>query len=492
MKRNAPRMAVTLREYAAHRLSTLARSIVRRVRPARAPSRRDATFAGAEVNRLFIDWLSSVKTADEEIRPGLRRLRGRARALARNDGYTKKFMLLLATNVIGPAGFKLQSKVKDDAGELLDDVNTPIEKAWRAWSEGKVTVDGKLSFVPLEQLLLKSVGRDGEIFVRLYRGFPANPHGLALQAIDPDVLDENLNLPRGVNQNEIRLGVEVNEFGRPLAYHFNRSDRSGRDRVLAEEIIHLYLPDRINQTRGVTWLHSIMAPLKMLGGYEEAEVVAARSAAAKMGWIQAKDNALTDIGMTLDKTIEMDAAPGTIEQLPAGWEFHGWSPDHPTGAFAPFVKGCLRKIATGLGVSYNALASDLEGVNYSSMRSGLLLERELWQLLQAWWIADFRRAIFDAWLPLALLTGELVLPTGRDPRDVNEPKWTPRGWSWVDPLKDVKAAQEAVNNGLGSRTQYLAEQGLEFEGVLDELAAEEALADKKGVTIAGTMKQAGT
>jgi len=291
----------------------------------------------------------------------------------------------------------------------------------------------------------------------------------------------------GRDQNEIRLGVEVNPLGRPLAYHFSVGSPLQRKRepVVASEVRHLYVMDRINQTRGVTWLHSIMGPLKMLGGYEEAELVAARVAAAKMGWIQAKDSALADIGENLDKKIQIEVSPGTTEQLPAGWEFQGWSPDHPVAAYAAFVKGVLRKIATGLGVSYNALADDLEGVNYSSMRSGLLLERELWRILQAWWILNFRQPVYEAWLSQALLTGALVLPS-RDWRMWNAPQWTGRGWSWVDPLKDVKAAVEAIAAGLGCRTDFLAEQGMDFEHVLDNLARETKLAESKGVTIGGT------
>jgi len=461
------------------------RALARAAWPFRELGQRDAIFSGAEVSRLFLDWAAGNRSADEELRWSNPKLRARARDLARNDGYTKKFLLMLGSNVIGPGGFSLQSKVKRN-GELWEEVNSTIEEAWkRFWIDGRVTVDGKLTGVPFEQLLLKGTGRDGEQFIRIYRGFEENPHGLAFQGIDPDMLDENFNIPAGQGRNEVRLGVEVNGLGRPLAFHFTRATpgRTDRERVPASDIIHLYIPERLNQTRGLTWFHSIMGPLKMLGGYEEAEVVAARTAAAKMGFFQARDGALSDLSGDLSKSFTMDAAPGKLEQIPAGWEFVGWTPEHPVSAYAQFVKGVLRKISTGLGVSYNALADDLEGVNYSSMRSGLLIERELWRLLQAWWIVDFRQIVFREWLPLALLTGALVLPTGRDPRGMIAPKWTARGWSWVDPLKDVQAAVQAIAAGMGSRSQYLAEQGLDFEGVLDEIVREEELAKLKGVDI---------
>ena len=48
-----------------------------------------------------------------------------------------------------------------------------------------------------------------------------------------------------------------------------------RQRVPADQIIHLYVSERGNQTRGVTWFHPVMTGIKMLDGYTEAELVAA-------------------------------------------------------------------------------------------------------------------------------------------------------------------------------------------------------------------------
>ena len=59
---------------------------------------------------------------------------------------------------------------------------------------------------------------DGEAFVRLWRGFEGNPYGLALQAIDADLIDETFNRPRRGSENEIRMGVEIDAIGRPVGY----------------------------------------------------------------------------------------------------------------------------------------------------------------------------------------------------------------------------------------------------------------------------------
>ena len=107
---------------------------------------------------------------------------------------------------------------------------------------------------------------------------------------------------------------------------------------------------------------SAMTRQQMLGAYEEAEITAARVAACKMGFL-VKDKAdgyvgeMDEAGNTL-----MEVEAGAIEELPMGTRFESWNPDHPVGNYSAFVKSCLRGIAAGLGVSYNMLANDLEGV----------------------------------------------------------------------------------------------------------------------------------
>jgi len=68
----------------------------------------------------------------------------------------------------------------------------------------------------------------------------------------------------------------------------------------------------------------------------------------------------------------------------------------------------LRGIASGMGVSYNSLAGDLEGANYSSLRQGALEDRDYWKTLQQWFIDHFMYPIYEAWLECAILSGALA------------------------------------------------------------------------------------
>lgn len=449
---------------------------------------KNSIYKGAEYGRLMMDWVLSACTIDQEIRTDLPRLRGHARDLAKNNPFIRQYLTLLPVNVIGANGMTMQAQVRNNSGDLNKTINDKIEAGWAEWSKS-VTPCGKMSRIQFEHLVIKTVATDGEAFIRKLVGFP-NRHGLALQLIDADMIDHEFNRPKENGKNEIRLGVESDEWRRPVAFWFYdrpMNDVNGtaiqRIRIPAEEIIHLYDPERTNQTRGTTWFNSVMVPIKMLAGYSEAELVAARTGASNMGWLEYGEG--SDFEAPDPKTpIKMEAKPGSVQMLPPGLTFKEWSPSHPNTAYPIFVKDVKRDIATGLRVSYNSLFNDLEGVNYSSMRSGLLIERDVWRMLQRWWIDRLLQPVYEAWLSTSILTGALVLDS-RDSRKFQNIKWTPRGWAWVDPLKDVNATVIAIKNGLESRTGALAEKGDDLEDIFEELNAEKKLAESYGMVFEG-------
>jgi lambda family phage portal protein len=502
--------------------------------------RSNATiYSGASGTRLTLDWVATILSADQEAQGNLRLLRARGRELSRNNPIAKNFLNLLLANVVGHKGIGYRPQVRNSSavcpkcegtgetpiavpangtkakangtkakakangkaaaapdpppckacagtGKLKDvlakPINDKISGAFCEWSKKKnCTVDGRLSFRGVQETALKNVAVDGEVFIRKVRGFAGNKFKFALQLIDSDQCDHLYNAPPSKDGNEIRMGIEVDAWGRPVAYWItpgHPSDLGGsllRKRVPAEDIIHLYDIERVSQSRGVTWFHPVMLQLRMLEGYIEAELVAARTGAAKMGWLEYTDAAAYE-EPNPDKKFVLEANPGTIETLPPGLTFKEWNPDHPANAFPNFVVTIMRQIATGLGVSYNALASDLIGVNYSSMRSGLLIERDQWKRDQSWMIENLCEPVFEDFLVCAMDFGALVLDA-RDPEKFKAGKWEPRGWQWVDPLKDAQAAVLSIGANLTSRGRVLADEGEDWEEVAEEIRAELDLAE---------------
>lgn len=235
---------------------------------------------------------------------------------------------------------------------------------------------------------------------------------------------------------------------------------------------------------------SAIIRLENIGAYEEAAVIAARYGAAKMGyWVPGDGDAGTFADDT-DATGQFftDFEPGELRVAPAGAELKSIDWKYPHEQYEPFVKACVRGIASGIGVSYASLSNDLSQVNFSSIRSGVVDERDNWMALQGWFIESFLEPLYADWLRMALLKGQVKTANGgvitTDKFDkFNVPEWRGRRWQWVDPRADIDAAVTAIGNGLKSRREIAAEQGRDLEEIWRDLKAEKELAAELGLNI---------
>lgn len=457
--------------------------------PARQSHRN---YAGAVQNNLTADWLTSNRTADEVLKMQLPKLRERSRDLARNNDYVKAFFRYLKINVIGPEGIRLQSKVKNAAGKPNVQANKKIEDAWKKWSKKKnASVTKSLSWLEQQWQIIESVARDGEVFIRKVEGYD-NEFRFALQMIEPDHIDVNFNVILQ-NGNTIKMGIEYDSWKKPIAYHVtvkHPGDSSyfaaglNRTRIPAEEINHFFIQERESQSRGVPWLHTAIIRLRNLGGYEEAALIAARIGASKAGFYTSGTGDAEYTGDDKDKegNLVNEIEPGQFEKLPFGIDFKPYDPTYPHQQFGDFIKAALRGASSGMGILYNNLANDLEGVSFSSIRQGTLGERDMYRILQTAFAENVNDDTFEAWLPMAFLTQQIKLPIDKIDH-FNAPKWQTRGWDWVDPKKDAEAAVIARDNRMTSLTQILHKRGLDFDDLMDEIEYEEAEMARRGIEI---------
>ena len=98
-----------------------------------------------------------------------------------------------------------------------------------------------------------------------------------------------------------------------------------------------------------------------------------------------------------------EATPGQFDIIPDGYELTEWDPNYPNDVYDPFTKAIARSLATGCLVSYHGLTGDLTQVNFSSIRSGTLDEREMWKMVQGWYIQAAKEPVFEWWLARALI-----------------------------------------------------------------------------------------
>lgn len=456
-------------------------------------------FEAAVSNRLTSDWVAPHTSINAELRQGLRSMRSRARELAHNDGYMKKFLSMCRSNIVGPRGIRLQVRATKSDGLDLDSIlNTQVEKAWSKWCHKEnCTIAQKLSWLDAQNLAVTQVFRDGECLIRKVTA--PNEFGFALKFIDVAYLDETYN-EELANGNRVLMSVEVDQEERPVAYYLttpyydtlyprHEPRMFRRVRVPANEIIYLpfFLDDEC-ATRSAPAAHAAMRNLRELSAYVEAKVIASRVEACQMGFlIPPAGDETPPLGEEL-QTIpsEIEAQPAIFPELPPGYDMKMFDPKSPNGNEGDFLKAMLKGVAVGFDVDYPTFASDLREVNFSSIRAGIQEVREVWKFWQQSFIEHLHREVYLSWLRSALLADALegVLP--RDFERLVDPRWLPRGWGYVNPLQDVEADAKRVLNSFTTRTAVAADEGEDFEDILKVLAEERRLAQQYGVELANS------
>ena len=464
-------------------------------------------FQPAKLDRLTSSWSSSQTNINYDIRSGNRILRARARDLAENDPYARKFLRMLEKNVIGPAGFSFQNKAYDwkkvdgESKKVYDKyANSVIEEAWAEWSRKEnCTITRDMTLREATAVELKTIATDGEIFLLKITGKNAgNKFGFTYQQIDPALCDEGLNktLPNG---NQIIMGIEYDPYLRAVAYYFIKPGTSpaqnpgyyfSRDyiRIPAERIIHLFRREFVGQLRGISWFLPSAWRMKILSAYQEAVLINARSAALKTMVLTPKDASASleaaDVAggeEDSDGDIIQELEPGMTYIVPQGYEADAFDPSYPSGSEGPFTQAILQAIASGWDVDYPTLASNFKDVNYTSSRAALLDARAGYQTIQEWLINHKMLDVFQTFLEMAILSGAINLPIEKFDK-FNKPLFLGYRGEWVDPYKEANADSLALKNNLETYERILGRRGYTLEEFIEQRKAEKKLFEDAGLS----------
>jgi lambda family phage portal protein len=439
-------------------------------------------------------------SADSELSSSLATMRNRSRALIRDASYAKRAKVVVVNNVIG-SGIGLQCQVKTTRGTLNAAANAALEEAFAQWSKAdNCHTGGRLHFADIERQLQGQTFEAGDVFVRIHlKKFGASQVPLALEVIESERLLDDTFTPylKTSAGNDVRMGVEADSFGRPQFYWL-RTKHPGDlrytdftpdmvERVPAEFMIHLAVIDRWPQTRGSPWMETALRRLNDADAYSEAEIIRARGQAVRMGFIESGEEASDFADEEDDGTYSLEMEPGLVTKLRPGEKWTESSVTAPNPQLDPFMRYMLREMAAGVGVSYESLSRDYSQSNYSSSRIALLDDRDLWKTLQLWFIRNFRCRVHDLFVRQAVLAGAVpgvtVEQYALNPLNITAVRFKPRGWSWIDPTKEVEAAKEAVKAGFTTVTQVIAQyaDGRDIEDILEERKQELEMMDEAGL-----------
>lgn len=475
------------------------RSNGRRMYAAARPGRNSSGFGGATTS------------ADAELSVSLSRLRAASRQMVRDSAFAKRARQIVVNNVVG-SGVGMQAQVKGTRRELLTNVNDSIEAAWCEWAMAdSCHTGGAMHFHDLERAAMGQVFEAGEVFVRLhFQRFGNSQVPLALELVEAERVPDSIVEPGALSADgEVRMGVEVDRFGRPIAYWVRerhpgdvraRVGSSERyERVPADQMFHLRIVNRWPQTRGEPWMHAVVRKVDDMNELTGAELQAVRASSYYFGTVTTPEGPAPGNGVANatdgDNKPVLDIEPLTIQQLAEGEEFQFHAPNRPNPSLDAFLRHMVREFAAGAEISYESLSRDYSQSNYSSSRLALLDDRDNWKTLQQWWVRSFRRPLHRLWLRQAVLARAVaqvpVEAYANDPERYSAVLFKPRGWSWIDPTKEVTAYKEAIKAGLTTLTDVIAQtaDGRDIEDVIETRKRELQLLDEADIDVDTTVEE---
>ena len=448
--------------------------------------RAAADYEAAAATRRTTGWLPATSDINTLVFRNLDTLRARSRDMVRRNPWAANALDAFVANAIG-TGIKPQSLHPDAR------LKERIQQLWLRWTD-EADASNLTDFYGLQALACRAVMEAGECLIRLRPRLAKDGLTVPLQL----QLLEAEHLPTGetrrlANGNYVRAGIEFDQIGRRVAYWLYREHpfdtlhpvaSTELVRVPADAVLHLFRPIRPGQLRGQPWLTQVLVKLYELDQYDDAELVRKKTAAMFAGFIL--KNAPEDQMFGETATNQSGAAlaglePGTLQVLLPGEDIKFSTPADVGASYETFMRVQLRSIAAGMGITYEQLTGDLTGVNYSSIRAGLLeFRRRCEQFQHQVIVYQFCRPVWRRWIEAALLSG--ALPKQGDVAPYYDAKWIPPGFAWVDPLKDIKAQIMAVRAGFKSRAEVVSEQGYDAEAIDREIAADNARARELGLS----------
>jgi lambda family phage portal protein len=405
----------------------------------------------------------------------------RAAHFASSNPTGAKVVDSLVSNVIG-AGIKPRSGVESEA------VRARLHRRWRSWTDA-ADMDGRGDFYALQAALVRDMVVLGEALA-VFSTEPATG-APQLRRLHPSQLDSSVNR-RADGGGYIVSGVEFDAAGRRVAYHIRPGfpgDAYGvmpltPDRIPAGDVVHLFRPLMPGQVRGVSWLAPILLTARELDALADAMLVRAKVAALFAGVVTDTDGTGLVDSEQNGGALEASLEPGALVSLPPGKtvEF----PQMPDqGGATALMTSTMRLIATGAGVTSEQASGDYSQVNYSSARAAMLEFRKFCEGVQHHVVVfQLLRPVWQRFVRFQVLTGGLSAAAYSADRAASEQvDWLPPAWPQVDPAKEIEAQVAAVRAGFKSRSEVIAERGLDAEDVDRAIAADAARLSRLGVVL---------
>ena len=442
-------------------------------------------------------WTAPQGDADADTLLDLPELRRRSADAVRNNPMALAAITAKTTNVVG-TGLRLNASIDREQLRLSDAKADAWEaQAEREWAlfAGSPNCDLRrtLAFADQQELAFRSVLERGDHFlalVSLPQPRPGWPYGFALQHIEADRV---CNPQNQRDTERLIAGIEKDSGGAPQYYHvsnlhpgaLNRHQRTQQwarlsafgGRTGRRLVLHLFRTLRDGQTRGVPDLAPVLAVLKQMDRYVDAEVERAAQSALFLAFVTTQDgDGFANLGtdapevrsdyyrqkkIALDHTSVVGLFPGDQVQFA--------DPKAPNAAAESFLDTFARLAGAALEIPQEVLLRHFSS-SYSAARGALLMAWQFFSSRRAWLARELCRPIYEAVLLDAISAGRLSAP-GFLTDPFARQAWL--GCEWIgdapphiDENKAVGAALDRVAGGFSTiKRETAALTGQDYDNV---------------------------
>ena len=438
------------------------------------------SYDGASKSRRSLSaWSTFGNDPDSDLLMDLPTLRSRSRDLVRNNPIASGAMRTKVTWVVG-SGIRLQARLDRQligmTEDQADEWETNVEREWRLfWESKNVDLARTLNGCGIVRQAYQQQKENGDAFLVFQRRRRAGvPYELCLQLIEADRIE---NKDFSQDSELVSGGIQRDTDGAPVAYHVLKTHPGSWISTKREwitipafgaktglrNIIHYFQPSRPGQSRGVPDFAPVIEPLKQLGRYSEAELMAAVISGYFTVFIESESgvgsfdytNMATEVGRS-SSDADYKLGNGAIIELAKGEKIHDTNPGRPNQAFDGFVLAMLRQIGVALEIPYEILCKHFTA-SYSAARAAI---NEMWKyvMFERQHLTDnLLRLIYEVWMWEAVATGRINAPGFfADPLI----RAAYLGSDWIGPAKgqiqeqaEVEAASLRVEKGFSTLQQ---------------------------------------
>ncbi len=384
--------------------------------------------------------------------------------------------------VIG-GGLRYQAAVTGEDDKPDKTINNLIEARWNRYAESKFFDYGeRLTFYDAQGLAVRQQMETGDSLSRkVMRSGRLNKRKmssrLCFSAIDPISLVDGT--PSG--NNHMIAGVEVDAMsGAARRYHVSMgSDEffTGAKDVIsydARSIVHCYKALRPGQVRGVTPFASAILLAYHMQDYMHAEITSQKANAKFLAFVTAtpgRRGSANNVKYDSHFKRYSDALEyASMQFLEPGESVTMNNTTRSSQSLQDFSAMINRMTASVLPLPVEVLSQDYRDLNYTTLRAA---RNDFKQNLKPVWrrfISQFCRPVFDEWLRVEVLSGNIDLPGyAKDPQRYHRGFFVPEGIEQVDPVKETAALALAVRNGFMSPQEAIMSGGKDPDRVLEQL-----------------------